>query len=359
MRGFRQSWQLIGILGWLSVSAPCGGADELKCTPFEFRYLGPNVQGVLALRPADVFGQPGLKEACKETWERLAPLLGKQSIRLPGDLRPDNFDQVVFELNINVKPKTKDEKGQFMAGAGSMLIRMKSDFDWVDLVRSFGGVVNEAREQRQLFYRVPSHLPIVDAAEVCLVVLDARTVLISLQKDEAACRQFVRGLGEPDDRLTRPERAPILAAPIVLLVRNRNDASLATLADAAEIKSWSEAAKLLSDMAFFAVGFELSEGMPARLLVETKDPEAARAVATAFKKDGVRARELFAEDNGRPTPAQIESDPKLACVRLVDELLRTGEVRAEGNCVRWAGRSAVHLPQVILPWIPTSAPADR
>jgi beta-lactamase regulating signal transducer with metallopeptidase domain len=168
-------------------AAPEDGAEKpasasaISTAPFDLSYIPPDARGVVALRPAAFFGQPGMQKYARLLNGVIAAqllALGKES---PG-LGVADIEQVVFPLTLHYNPKApKGQRRGMIFGPGAM-IRSARDFDWHKQLGTWLPGLAEAHHGGVTYYRIPKAFPAFGLYG-CLLFPDARTVVGMQEKD--------------------------------------------------------------------------------------------------------------------------------------------------------------------------------
>jgi beta-lactamase regulating signal transducer with metallopeptidase domain len=326
--------------------------------PYDFRYVGiddpDGVEVVVcAFRPAEVLTQPGMEVVRKLSDTYVGPLAGKPDLRLPDALRAENFEQVVAGLVVGSK-KSEKAADRMMLGLTTVMLRLKVEFDWLGFVKDLGGTVTECRAEGQTYYRIADKLPVLGLYPICFVVPDSKTLVLWLKQGEGMEREFAGRVARARDRITRPGREAILAAPVVLLLGAPSEL-VQSLAEAEQDDS--AAAKILHVAGFLGIGIEVGQKQRIKILAETENAEAAAMLAQAVRRDCDALRGpleealkmVYGEARLTQTGVVRTGDARLqfAWHRLASDLLRSAEFQREGANLRCAGDSSVSLRELI------------
>jgi beta-lactamase regulating signal transducer with metallopeptidase domain len=174
--------------------------DRTRVPQFEafgVEYLPANPAAVFAVRPAAIFGLPGMKTRAK---------LFNDELRVPfGQTLPEieSIEQACVELSVLPRDKSKKQQGRIMTG--DFMVRSVGDFDWKpackQFAKSFGRKDVELREVHFLgktYYKTSEHNALGHIG--CLYLPDSRTVVYSSHEERV--RGFIeRGASHRPDFL--------------------------------------------------------------------------------------------------------------------------------------------------------------
>src|SRR5262249_28264281 len=114
--------------------------------PFDLAYLPTNAQGVLVIRPAAIFAQPGMVKAAvmlnAELFSNIAMLGLKGRIMLSAE----EIDWISMPLTL--------KKNSFLA-TGVWAIRTVKDFDWLKQMKALAPSLKEVRDGAHTYYCIP------------------------------------------------------------------------------------------------------------------------------------------------------------------------------------------------------------
>src|SRR5262249_7895024 len=163
---------------------PIGQDTDEKPAPYELGYLTPDARGFVALRPSEWCRQPGV-DRFLEMLSGQIKQFEKLGFKVPDDLKPQNFEQLVANLHIMTAGNGKPGTRGLTAGTSSLMLRMNKEFDWPAFVRTFGAKVKmtETRHGQITVY----HLGLVAAfgpTPVSFFMPDKHTVVFFANKSQ-------------------------------------------------------------------------------------------------------------------------------------------------------------------------------
>jgi hypothetical protein len=305
--------------------------------PFDLSYLAPDSTGVVAVRPAAVFGRPGMKKYA----DTLNKLLGPASLAmgLRGELRLpfDQLEQV--SASAFIKPLHGSDQGKSALMLGQPVLRTATDYDWkgrfIDLLPG----VKTVHYHGQVYYRVPEgKLPALGPMGMCFYLPDGRT-LVCLS--EAGVRQVI------DHKRTERRRfaweddwKEVERGLFAVAVENRD-------------KGWLKGRRPDDDLN--EAGLEVARHLNS--LVQGIDGDTAftlTAVGRCGSEEGARkvlraAKELL-RDGGKELEKAAKEKPDGVTGRECRcglELLHNARLRRDGACVRWTSSVQVDLAELL------------
>lgn len=167
------------------IAAP--STDNSRRAPFDLTYMTPDVVGVMTIRPAEFFRQPGTVALVQPINTAIAEEL--KGFGLSGDpvLRLDEIEQVIGEVKLTHNDKApKGQQNQLILSPN--LIRMEKDFDWKQRMRT----VAEAEEihyRGKIYYKGKSKI-LALGLNICYFIPDARTLVL---QSETTIRRVLDG----------------------------------------------------------------------------------------------------------------------------------------------------------------------
>lgn len=307
--------------------------------PFELGYLVPHAKGLFAVRPSVWLAQPGMDKAAKKIDEMFADL-HKMGIDVPDEFKPRNIEQIVGNLYLATAGTGKPGSRSVMIGTTSIFVRFHKEVDGPGLLRSFIGELKEERRGDRTIYRLGT-LPVLGPLPVAMFMPDRRTmVLIADEKEEAAHRQ-IQEVAATRKRDWGSGWKQLERTPFAVVVDN-TDGNYTTRF-AKDVEDLPEMKSLLADLRFAALGIELGDNRPVRLVLDAKSAEAAKAMekyGTKLLLDGLAKAKEEAKDG---------DDIERVELKLVTELVDSRRVRREGSHVEWLMFSSVRVRDLIGP----------
>jgi hypothetical protein len=313
---------------------------EFKATerePFDLSYLAPDATGVVAVRPAAIFGRPGMKKYADTLNKYLALGAKGMGLREGLTLPFDQLEQV--SASAFIKPM-KGPEGKTALMLGQPVLRTAKDYDWkgrfIDLVPG----VEEVAYHGRTYYKVPEgKLPALGPMAMCFYLPDGRT-LVCLS--EESVRQVIdhKKVERPrfawEDDWKQVERGLFAVA-----VDNRDkgwlkdrrpndDLNEAGLAIARHLNSLVQGVDGGAAFQMTAIGRCESEADARKVLRAAKELLGGDLVkelekAAKEKSDGITGRER----------------------RCGLELLRNAHFERDGACVRWTSQTRVELAELL------------
>lgn len=163
-------------------------ADNSRRAPFDLTYVPPDVVGVVAIRPAEFFRQPGAAALVEPINTDFAEEL--KDFGLSGDpaLRLDAIEQIICEVKlVHNKKAPKDQQNEVILAPN--LIRMENDFDWKERMRSVVPKAEEIHYRGKTYYKGKSKFFAL-GLDMCYFIPDARTLVL---QSETTIRRALDG----------------------------------------------------------------------------------------------------------------------------------------------------------------------
>jgi beta-lactamase regulating signal transducer with metallopeptidase domain len=151
-------------------------ADNSQRAPFDLTYVPPDAVGVMAIRPAEFFRQPGAAALVEPINSAFAEEL--KDFGLSGDraLRLDAIEQIICEVRLHHNKKApKDQQDEVMLAP--ILMRMEKDFDWKERMRSVVPKAEEIHYRGKTYYKGKSKF-LALGPDLCYFIPDARTLIV-------------------------------------------------------------------------------------------------------------------------------------------------------------------------------------
>jgi beta-lactamase regulating signal transducer with metallopeptidase domain len=156
--------------------------------PFDLSYVPPDAMGVVAFRPAALFGRPALKKYAGEFDRTLRDYLGSR-LKLPEGRPPraEEIEQVISAFYVKTD-KTKKEGQSSLLFCSLSMLRTVHDYDWAKLLKALLPGAVEVEYAGRIYYRFPekhAFLPISTEVmkDYCFFTPDSRTVVIDKEKN--------------------------------------------------------------------------------------------------------------------------------------------------------------------------------
>lgn len=306
--------------------APSPPAEPAKLPAFDLGYLPEKCDGFVAIRPGLLLGRPEMKPVVAQ-YTKLVDAAFRQYGISAGAIPFDAIEQIVGPIEFKRDPNAP--KGQQNSiSMGIQYVRMTRDFDWSAIARSLPKSIPVTEKEPGVFEFTA---PMFSKDPMPLRTIDARTIVCnSTTAEEAAAR--------------RAELAERFGAA---LLAQANRGGMAIVIDNTSA-FWTEAVE--SDPKVGAVVTALgkpnrlafclnwSECVAASFIADWDNPPAD----VAKGQQTVCALLGAALSAAKPTDA---SDQKV--VALASELLKSIQVRRDGNLVRADFRSSVRWPDLI------------
>jgi hypothetical protein len=320
--------------------------------PFEIGYLAPESTGFFAIRPAVLLNQPGMDKAKQEIAAGIAALK-KLGFTLPDELKPDSIAEVVTNFHIQSDGTGKPGSRQLLIGSSSLFIRLNHDFDWYAFFKSVSKQLKEVvkkdlelteiREDGLLIYRVGA-IPMLSPMPIYFHMPDRRSVVFSGVRRNAGdtakgikeFRELIRNVATSRKRGWGTGYEAVARAPIAAVLDDRDGNYGRLFAKDLE----ADHLRLLENIRFVAVGIEVGEGRPVRLVVDAKS-----AVAAQDLEKGMDS--VFRSIEHDVQHAKEDSGPY--ATKLVSELWQSHKLNRAGARLEWLGYSSVRLQHLYFP----------
>lgn len=211
-RGMRslRGWLSLPVLFALSIALPgllppCGFAGEKQRreadtpketkserTLFDLTYLHPKAMGVIAIRPSIIFSDPAMKPLADAANEALAQLRQEHSLSTEPKLSIEDIEEIIGFIMIlpGDKKQGRDHRLRFVLTT----IRVKHDFDWVNLMRQLDPKIEEVRHEDRVCYHIHCSAMIGSCSPketMCYCVPDSRSLVFLFQKETESA--FLKG----------------------------------------------------------------------------------------------------------------------------------------------------------------------
>jgi hypothetical protein len=316
--------------------------------PFEIGYLPPDAKGFVAMRPAYLLGQPGMDKA-KRLFADGFVVLKKLGVNIPDALKPENIEELVTDFYIASEGTGKPMSRSFIVAGSSLYLRLNQDFDWPGFFKTVAKdvgapigkdafEVTKLSEDGTTIYRLGA-FPMWSATPIHFHMPDRRTVVFS---------GFVRNKEDPQSNLKEFRHmiqnvararqrdwggyTNVARAPIAAVVDNQAQQYAKILAKDVE----SAELKIIESIRFAAVGIEIGDGRPVRLILDAKSataaPELERTVGLVVRSLQEKIKQAMPED---------EQDK--ITIKLASELFRSQKLRRDGARLEWVGFSSVRI----------------
>jgi beta-lactamase regulating signal transducer with metallopeptidase domain len=308
-----------------------------ECPPFDLTYIPPSARGVIAYRPAVLFGAPGMGPAVAECNKQLGTV--PRAMGLKGDLHwgVEDIEQVTGDFIVE----------QRQDGHGSVQMALRSartvkDFDWLKQMRDLLPGLTEGKEQGKTVYHIPGQaLPFL-GRNLTFTIPDGRTIAVLAGPGDGAATASGERMpaltGRPvwaDDWQKVQRCAVALAYDFRGLDRVRERLGKDKDVDPA-------LAGLFENVDGFVFGFDPVDGLHFECLVRGKDKETAQKIqklATDWLGRSVAGSDGRAKE-GKP---RADEDSK---GRLLVLLAGHSTVERTDNVVRWKCKLEMTLPEL-------------
>jgi hypothetical protein len=309
----------------------------VECEPFDLSYLVPDATGVVAVRPAAIFGRPGMKKYADLLNKYLALGAKGMGLREGLSLPFDQLEQV--SASAFIKPLQGSDQGKSALMLGQPVLRTAKDYDWKGRFIDLMPGVEEVSYHGRVYYRVPKgKLPALGPLGMCFYLPDGRT-LVCLS--EEGVRQVIdhkkvewrRFAWEEDWK--QVERGLFAAA-----VDNRDKD---WLKDRRPNEDLNEAGlKVARHLNSLVQGVDGSAAFTLTAIGRCESEAGARTVLRA-------ARELL-RDAGKELEQAVKEKPDGVTGRECRcglELLRNAHLQRDGACVRWTSEVQMDLAELL------------
>jgi hypothetical protein len=322
-----------------------------KVEPFEIGYLHPDDKAFVALRPAFLMRQPGMEKANKAMAEGFLELK-KMGLTVPDALKPQNIEEVVMDFRITSEGTGKPQSRALITASSSLYLRLNQDFDWYAFLKNLskeGGAligkegfeVTEIREGGVTLYRTGA-IPLVSPNPIYFHMPDRRSVVFSAtrkasdpQTDLKAFRQLIRDVAKARQRdwggYSKVARTPIAAG-----LDNQDQPYAKILSKDLQ----PDELKLLANIRFAAVGIEIGEGRPVRVILDAKSAATAPELEKATDVVTRSMREKVQQ-------AKPEDDQEKITLKLAAELFQSQKFHRQGARLEWVGFSSVRIHDLL------------
>jgi hypothetical protein len=148
--------------------------------PFDLSYIAPDAVGIVALRPAAIFGRPGMEAHArrlnKELSEFLQKFPGPKGLGLP----VEDIDQILGKLHFRYDAKAPaGSRGELMASCN--LIRAVKPFDWKGFLRKSCPEVVEVSHAGRVYFKAPRETFAFLGQGGCYFLPDDRTIVFDTE----------------------------------------------------------------------------------------------------------------------------------------------------------------------------------
>ena len=326
--------------------------------PFEIGYMTPDTRGLIAIRPAFLLKQPGMHVA-KPQIAAVVAALKNLGFTLPDELKPDGIEEIVTSFEFQNDETGKSKSPQLLVDTSSLFIRLNHDFDWPAFFKSASRQLKEVlkteleltemREDGLLIYRVGA-IPALGPIPIYFHMPDRRSIVFSsvpkkaTSKDIDVFRALIRDVAVARKRDWGTGFKAVARAPIAVVLDNSKDQYgklFAKELDATQLQ-------IVRNTRFAAVGIEVGEDRPVRLVLDAKS-----AAATMDLEKGVE--DYFRSIVDFTEHAKIEPTPLLTL--LVSELWKSRNMNRSGARLEWLGYSCVRLQHLYCP--PDETPGNE
>ena len=286
---------------------------------------------VLAVRPADVLGQPELR--------KLADVLNKDlGLESASGLPLQGIEQVTFVGLRNGRPPVPP--GTPIPAFGTPIIRALQPTDWSQLIRSLVPDQVEATYAGEKYYKSAKN-----PAGMCYFLPDDRTIIVDF---EANLRRFIsekanRKPSFPWSDLWRRVEAGQLAAAVDITWLTGASGPLGPLQE--QVGATAAAfSPLWEDTRTVVLGFSLTNGLKIEALAACKSEEGGERVAKTTEALLTLVRNLMKQMREQAANAPKEQRAfMLTLAALADELVNRARVDLDGSTVRVSTDSKVNV----------------
>jgi hypothetical protein len=306
--------------------------------PFDLSYLAPDATGVVAVRPAAIFGRPGMKKYADTLNKYLGP--ASLAVGLRGELSVpfDQLEQV--SASAFIKPLKGPDQGKSALMLGQPVLRTARAYDWkgrfIDLLPG----VEEVSYHGRAYYRVPKgKLPALGPMGMCFYLPDSR-MLVCLS--EEGVRQVIDHKKVERRRFAWEDDWKQVERGLFAVAVDNHD------------KAWLKDRQPTEDMneASLAIAEHLNS------LVQGVDGDTAFTVTAIGRCDSEAGARTVVRAAKELLLGDLVKELEKACKEMPDgargrecrcglELLRNAHFRRNGACVRWASSVQVDLAELL------------
>ncbi len=162
-----------------------------KHLPFDLSYLPPGAQGVVAIRPAAIYGRPEMKEVAELLDGELAKVCEQFGMKQGPKLSIRDVEQVVARLVIQTRKEEKEDQSSMLFGR-PLAIRTARNFDWKTLLYAAAPGTAAVEHSGKVYHKLPDRaLPALVGPGYCYHLPDARTLV--LDKEDNIRKLLERG----------------------------------------------------------------------------------------------------------------------------------------------------------------------
>jgi hypothetical protein len=292
-------------------------------------------------------------DQAKQTIAAGLSALTKVGFTLPDGLRPECVEEIVTTFNVKSEGTGKPGSRQMLIGTESLFIRLNHDVDWPAIVKSlskqYKDITNkdleltEIREDGLLIYRV-GVIPILGPRPIHIYMPDRHSVVISgilRNADDTRLglkeyRELIRNVATARKRDWGTGYEAVARAPIAAVLDN-HDGKYSKLF----VKDLdADHLRILDNIRFAAVGIEVGDGRPVRLVLDAKSASVVHELEKGM--DGV-----FRLIVNEAEHTKHDSGP--AAKKLVSELWQSHKLNRAGTRLEWLAYSTVRLQHLYFP----------
>ncbi|MBI3407303.1 MAG: M56 family metallopeptidase [Planctomycetes bacterium] len=310
-----------------------------KPAPYELGYLMPDAHGFAAIRPSVWCRQPGVDKFLDTMTEQLKQL-EKLGFKLPDDLKPQNIEEVVANLQLMTAGTGKPGSRGITLGTSSLMLRMNKEFDWPTFVRSLAPKVKmkETRHDQTTVYHL-GLVAVLGPMPVSFFMPDKRTVVFFADKSQDGIGKVLDAVAAARKRDWGSGWKDVQNAPFAVVMEYSGPHAPKFFAK--DLEDDRDSFAMLERLRFATLGIELGDNRPVRLILDTKSAAAAAEVEKAA--DRLCAKELKrAKEEAPPSEPAEKIWQKLGL-----ELLQSRQLSRDGSRLSWEARSSVRVGDLI------------
>jgi hypothetical protein len=349
---------------------PTSARDALELTakrhaqshakPFDLSYVPADVQRIVAIRPALILQAPGVKDSAFRVMSALVHHIGPLLVHLPQTM--ESIDQVVVWFA--KAPEGAKAKASALEEPNCMMIRSIEEIDWkrfvqrdLGLRRDSDSPLIESGIKGKTHYKSTLKTSWIMRPGECYLFPDARTIVVGREK--AVLRVIGQG------RESRPELAKgddwraIETCPIALAVDKLDGERTLRHYDLVTSLLFTTTGEI-EHAQRMTCGIDHLEALRLHAIVTLLDAEESRRSALALLAEqwtigltfsALRVMTALGMVDMEDNPAFTEPDdaPEVEFEkRLVEEMVRMGQVRLEGRTIHLTKQTRISLTDLIL-----------
>jgi Zn-dependent protease with chaperone function len=348
-----------GILGLLALiglsiailqgpAAPMVLPEEDKLAPFDLSYIQQaEDRGVFAVHLSEVIRQPGVDPFVKKYVDMVQTAIQPFGIKWPEEFRLQDIEQIVAPMVMSTQGTGKPNSRSLAIGSTSFLVRMHQDFDWVKFIKSFPIKIEEVKEEGVHYWKMEK-IPQLGPLAVHFIIPDTKTIVFLSSKDDQSTKEYLKSLPGKPKRNWGSAWKLVERSALAWIIDNGDHHFDKTFAK--DLKDEPDAAKILEESQFIALGIELGDNKPVRIALDLRDNADAKTIEKQVERLAKKTvfNQLADEMKELETDKEAKKDPVAqAWFNNAKQLIESSKISWSKPVLEWKGYSTVRLKDLM------------